>query len=310
MVTPIQKQIILKLFSMFVVVRGFNLALIVIAQYITAVFIMAPSSQSLSEILFDHSLFALILATVGAIGSGYIINNFYDSEKDSINRPRKSTLEQYVSQNTKLILYFIINFIVVIIASYVSFRSVLFFSFYIFSIWFYSHKIKKRPIIGNLISAILTITPFFAIFLYYKNYSGLIFVFGFYLFLILAMRELVKDLENLKGDLTLDYKTVPVVYGEKTAKIMIALLVMMNILVTGYLVSTYDLGKMDYFFYGSMSLLSVVVILIYKAKSQRQFVWVHNLLRLLILLGVFSSASTTVHAYSLPVKTTYFVRRF
>jgi len=288
MFTSTQKQIMLKLFSMFVVVRGFNLTLIVIAQYITAVFIMAPSSQSLSEVLLDRSLFALILATVGAIASGYIINNFYDSEKDSINRPRKSTLEQYVSQNTKLIIYFIINFIVVIIASYVSFRSVLFFSIYIFAIWFYSHKIKKRPIIGNLISAILTITPFFAIFLYYKNYSGLIFVFGFYLFLILAMRELVKDLENLKGDLTLDYKTVPVVYGEKTAKIMIALLVLINILVTGYLVSTYDLGKMDYFFYGSMSLLSLVVILIYKAQSQLQYVWVHNLLKLLILLGVFS----------------------
>ena len=288
MFTSTQKQIMLKLFSMFVVVRGFNLTLIVIAQYITAIFIMAPSSQSLSEVLLDRSLFALILATVGAIASGYIINNFYDSEKDSINRPRKSTLEQFVSQNTKLIIYFIINFIVVIIASYVSFRSVLFFSFYIFSIWFYSHKIKKRPIIGNLISAILTITPFFAIFLYYKNYSGLIFVFGFYLFLILAMRELVKDLENLKGDLTLDYKTVPVVYGEKTAKIMIVLLVVINVLVTLYLVSTYDLGKMDYFFYGSMSLLSLVVILIYKAQSQRQYVCVHNLLRFLILLGVFS----------------------
>ena len=288
MFTSTQKQIMLKLFSMFVVVRGFNLALIVIAQYITAVFIMAPSSQSLSEILFDRPLFALILATLGAIASGYIINNFYDSEKDSINRPRKSTLEQYVSQNTKLILYFIINFIVVIIASYVSFRSVLFFSIYIFSIWFYSHKIKKRPIIGNLISAILTITPFFAIFLYYKNYSGLIFVFGFYLFLVLSMRELVKDLENLKGDLTLNYKTVPVVYGEKTAKIMITILVLINILVTVYLVSTYDLGKMDYFFYGSISLLSLVVVLMYKAQSQRQYVWVHNLLKLLILLGVFS----------------------
>ena len=33
------------------------------------------------------------------------------------------------------------------------------------------------------------------------------------------MRELVKDLENLKGDLTLDYKTIPVVYGEKVAKL-------------------------------------------------------------------------------------------
>ena len=288
MFTPAQKQMMLKLFSMFVVVRGFNLALIVIAQYITAIFIMAPPSQSLSQILLDRSLFALILATVGAIASGYIINNFYDSEKDSINRPHKSTLEQYVSQNTKLILYFIINFIVVVIASYVSFRSVLFFSFYIFAIWFYSHKIKKMPIIGNLISAILTITPFFAIFLYYKNYSGLIFVFGFYLFLILSMRELVKDLENLKGDLTLNYKTIPVVYGEKTAKSMITLLVVVNIFVTGYLVNSFDLGRMDYFFYASVSVLCVAVILVFLAQSQRQYVWIHNLFKLLILLGVFS----------------------
>ncbi len=287
MFTPTQKQIMLKLFSMFVVVRGFNLALIVIAQYITAIFIMAPD-QSLSQVLLDRSLFALILATLGAIASGYIINNFYDTEKDFINRPHQSILQQYVSQNTKLILYFILNFIVVIIASYVSFRSVLFFSIYIFAIWFYSHKIKKRPIIGNLISAILTITPFFAIFLYYKNYSGLIFVFGFYLFLVLSMRELVKDLENLKGDLTLDYKTVPVVYGEKTAKIMITLLVMINILVTVYLVSTYDLGKMDYFFFGSISLLFLVAILIYNAENQQQYVRIHNLLKLLVLFGVFS----------------------
>jgi len=288
MFTPAQKQMMLKLFSMFVVVRGFNLALIVIAQYITAIFIMAPPSQSLSQILLDRSLFALILATVGAIASGYIINNFYDSEKDSINRPHKSTLEQYVSQNTKLIFYFIINFIVVVIASYVSFRSVLFFSIYIFAIWFYSHKIKKMPIIGNLVSAILTITPFFAIFLYYKNYSGLIFIFGFYLFLILSMRELVKDLENLKGDFSLEYKTIPVVYGEKIAKIMIVVLVTVNILVTGYLVKSYDLGRMDYFFYGSVSLLCIVTILVFLAKNQRQYVHIHNLLKLLILLGVFS----------------------
>ena len=181
-----------------------------------------------------------------------------------------------------------LNFLVVIAASYVSFRSVLFFSIYIFAIWFYSHKIKKRPIIGNLISAILTITPFFAIFLYYKNYSSLIFVFGFYLFLVLSMRELVKDLENLKGDLTLDYKTIPVVYGERTAKIMVLCLVLINVLVTCYLVSSYDLGRMDYFFYGSITLLTLVVLLLFKAKKHQHYVQIHNLLKLLILLGVFS----------------------
>jgi len=124
--------------------------------------------------------------------------------------------------------------------------------------------------------------------LYYKNFSGLIFVFGFYLFLILSMRELVKDLENLKGDLTLDYKTIPVVYGEKTAKIMITFLVMVNVLVTIYLLNTYDLGRMNYFFYGSVSLLFIVVFLVVLSKSQRQYVRIHNLLKLLILLGVFS----------------------
>ena len=272
---------------MFVVVRGFNLAMIVVAQYITAIFIMAPN-QSLSEVLLDRTLFALILASVAAIASGYIINNFYDSEKDSINRPQQVSVEKMVSQNTKLILYFILNISVIIAASYVSFRAVLFFSVYIFAIWFYSHKIKKRPVVGNLTSAILTITPFFAIFLYYKNFSSLIFVFGFYLFLVLSMRELIKDLQNLKGDLLQNYKTIPVVYGEKYAKLMIIVLVVCNVSVTIFLLKSYALERMDYFFYTSISLLFVVLLMLTKAQSRQQYSRIHILLKLLVLLGVFS----------------------
>jgi 4-hydroxybenzoate polyprenyltransferase len=272
---------------MFVVVRGFNLAMIVVAQYITAIFIMAPN-QSLSEVLLDRTLFALILASVAAIASGYIINNFYDSEKDSINRPQQVSVEKMVSQNTKLILYFILNISVIIAASYVSFRAVLFFSVYIFAIWFYSHKIKKRPVVGNLTSAILTITPFFAIFLYYKNFSSLIFVFGFYLFLVLSMRELIKDLQNLKGDLLQNYKTIPVVYGEKYAKLMIIVLVVCNVSVTIFLLKSYALERMDYFFYTSISLLFVVLLLLPKAQSRQQYSRIHFILKILVLLGVFS----------------------
>ena len=272
---------------MFVVVRGFTLAMIVVAQYVTAIFIMAPN-QSLSEVLLDRTLFALILASVAAIASGYIINNFYDSEKDSINRPHQVSVEKMVSQNTKLTLYFILNISVIIAASYVSFRAVLFFSLYIFAIWFYSHKIKKRPVVGNLTSAILTITPFFAIFLYYKNFSSLIFVFGFYLFLVLSMRELIKDLQNLKGDLLQNYKTIPVVYGEKYAKLMIIVLVVCNVSVTIFLLKSYALERMDYFFYTSISLLFVVLLLLPKAQSRQQYSRIHILLKLLVLLGVFS----------------------
>ena len=82
---------------MFVVVRGFNLAIIVVAQYITAIFIMSPN-QSLLEVLLDRSLLVLIAASAVSIASGYIINNFYDSEKDSINRPQQVNVEKMVSQ--------------------------------------------------------------------------------------------------------------------------------------------------------------------------------------------------------------------
>ena len=272
---------------MFVVVRGFNLAIIVVAQYITAIFIMSPN-QSLLEVLLDRSLLVLIAASAVSIASGYIINNFYDSEKDSINRPQQVNVEKMVSQNTKLMLYFILNILVIIAASYVSFRAVLFFSVYIFAIWLYSHKIKKRPLIGNLTSAILTITPFFAIFLYYKNFSSLIFVFGFYLFLILSMRELVKDLQNLKGDLLQNYNTIPVIYGEKYSKLMILILIVCNVSVTVFLLKFYVLERMDYFFYASISLLFTVLLLLQKAQSRQQYSRIQIILKFLVLLGVFS----------------------
>ena len=141
-----KKHTLLKLLSIFSVVRGYNIALIVLAQYLTSIFILSPNSAVL-DVLLDLYLFAIVLATLGAVASGYIINNFYDQEKDLINRPQKFILDQIVSQQTKLKLYFVLNFLVLLAASAISFRAVLFFVCYIFSIWFYSHKIKKMPIL-------------------------------------------------------------------------------------------------------------------------------------------------------------------
>ena len=127
---------------MFSVVRGYNILVIVIAQYLAAIYILAPQ-KPLSNVVLDLNLLMLVLASAASIAGGYIINNFYDSEKDLINRPIKSRLDRLVSQNTKLSFYFVLNFLAVIMASYVSFRAVVFFSLYIFGIWFYSHKLKK-----------------------------------------------------------------------------------------------------------------------------------------------------------------------
>jgi 4-hydroxybenzoate polyprenyltransferase len=287
MLTRQQKHILLKFFSLFSVVRGYNILVVVIAQYLASIYIFAHD-KPLKQVLFDVNLLMLVLASSATIAAGYIINNFYDSEKDLINRPRKTMLDRLVSQNTKLSFYFVLNFLAVVFASYVSFKAVLFFALYIFAIWLYSHKFKKQPMTGNLVSAILTVTPFFAIFIYYKNFELVIFAHAIFLFLLVSMRELTKDLENIKGDLALDYKTVPVVYGEKTSKLMLTILVILTI-ISGIVISLFfKIGHMYYFFYLSVMLLLFFLLILWKSNKRIHYLILHNILKFIIVAGVFS----------------------
>ncbi len=282
-----QKYFLLKFFSLFSIVRGYNILIIVIAQYLTSIYILAPH-LAIKDIFFDANLFMLVLASSSAIAAGYIINNFYDSEKDLINRPRKTMLDRLVSQRTKLTSYFVLNFLSVIFGSYVSFKAVVFFSLYIFGIWFYSHKLKKYPFVGNLVAATLAVIPFFAVFIYYKNFDLVIFVHATFLFLIIAMRELVKDLENLKGDLAQNYRTIPVVYGVQTSKKMLSILSAFTLIPIYFLLTKFNIGYMNYFFFGSIIALLVFVILLWKSKNKLHYVVLHNILKFIIVVGVFS----------------------
>jgi len=282
-----QKHFVLKVFSLFSVVRGYNILIVVLAQYLASIYIFAPDLH-FKDVFFDINLLMLVLASSAVIASGYIINNFYDSEKDLINRPNKSMLDRLVSQNTKLSIYFTLNLLAVIFASYVSFRAVVFFALYIFAIWFYSHKLKRMPITGNLVSAILTVTPFFAIFIYYKNFELVVFMHALFLFLLVSMRELTKDLENIKGDFALNYRTVPVVYGEKTSKLLLTGASVITCISAFLLIFYFEIGYMYYFFYVSIILLLVYLLLLWQSKTKIHYLWLHNILKLIIVAGVFS----------------------
>ena len=280
------KLLILKIVSLSSVVRVYNILVIVLAQYLSAIFILATEKRALA-VLLDFNLFIIILASSLTIASGYIINNFYDSQKDLINRPNKSMLDRLVSQQTKLTVYFSLNFITVIIAFFVSWRAVLFFSVYIFLIWFYSHKIKKYAIIGNLMAAFMAVLPFFAILLYYKNLYEVIFAHATFLFLLLLVRELIKDLENMKGDLANDYKTLPIIYGELISKKVITVLTLLTILPVYVLIEIYYVGYMDIYFYACLIILIFFLIYLWKSDSKEQFLKLHNVLKILIVAGVF-----------------------
>ena len=281
-----QKYFFFKLFSLFSIVRGYNILIIIIAQYLTSIYILAPQ-LSIKEILFDFNLFMIVLASATAIASGYIINNFYDSEKDLINRPNKSILDRLVGRRTKLNFYFILNFLSLVSALFVSYKAALFFFLFIFGIWFYSHKLKKYPFIGNLVAATLAVIPLFAVFIYYKNFDLVIFVHATFLFIIISMRELVKDLENLKGDLLQKYHTIPVIYGSLVSKKILIFLSILALVPTYLLIVKFDIGAMDFYFLGSIIALLIFVILLWKSNKKLHYLVLHNILKFIVVIGVF-----------------------
>ena len=286
MVSLSKKRLLLKILSFISVVRGYNILVLVIAQYLTSMFILAPG-YPLREVLFDPNLFFMVLATASIVAAGYIINNFYDSEKDLINRPQKTMLDRFVSQRTKLSVYFLLNMAGIFFASYLSFRAVVFFSIYIFSIWFYSHRLKKILFLNNLVASVITITPFFAVFLYYQNYEHVILVHAAFLYLIILMRELVKDLENMKGDMVQGYRTIPIVYGEHLSKKLLTLLSLLSAIPVYLLITEFQIGRMHYFFYAALVLLVFFLGFLYFSRAKWQYLLLHNLLKLIIVGGVF-----------------------
>ncbi len=277
----------MKVLSLFSVVRGYNIPVIALAQYLSAIFILDKDSRAL-DVILDPNLFIIVLASSLTIASGYIINNFYDAQKDLINRPKKSMLDRLVSQKTKLQVYFSLNLIVTLLAFLISWRAVLFFTAYIFLIWFYSHKLKKYPVIGNLTAAFLAVLPFFGILMYFKNFYEVIFAHATFLYLLILTRELIKDLENLTGDLANNYRTIPVMFGEKTSKSIITLLTFLTIIPVYLLVDVYNVGYMDIYFYSGMIVIIYFLIQLWKAETQKQYLQLHNILKLLIVAGVFS----------------------
>ena len=286
MVSRKNRILALKALSLISIIRGYNVGIIALAQYLAAVYIMA-SDRPLRSVVFDPNLFIIVLCSALVIAGGYIINNFYDSEKDLINKPRKTMLDRLVPQRTKIYAYFTLNFAAVLLGSYVSFRAALFFAAYIFGIWIYCHRLKRITFLGNFVSATLAIAPFFAVFVYYQNFKTVIFVHALFLFLLILSRELIKDMENIAGDLAQNYQTIAVKFGTVVSKRYVTLLVLLTLVPAYMLIRYFDVGYMYLYFIASSLLLLLFVALLWQARSKRHYIWLHNILKFIIVSGVF-----------------------
>ena len=278
--------------GIFSLVRISNILVLVFAQLLTSIFIF--SLNPFKETVSDYKLWLIIFSTAFGVSGGYIINSFFDQKKDIINRPYKTLLEINIKNKTKFRIYFLLSFFSLITSIFVSFNAFIFFSFYIIIMYLYSHLFKKYLWFGSMLSTLLTIFPFFAITLYYKNFNYEILTHALYLYFLICVRELVKDLFNLKGDILNNYKTFPSVFGENNTKLFITFLVLLLYITVIILDSLFILNLMRYYFYMVLFVITIFLFYLWKKSNKTKYGLMLQTIRVVIFLGVICLPLLTV----------------
>lgn len=281
------RRLFVKTLALFTVIRGYNIAMLILAQYMASLFIFNDGKTHL-QILLDRNLNFIIIASALSAAAGYVVNNFYDLEKDAISRPLQNYIERFVSQNFKLNVYLALNILALGIGYLVSWRVGFFFLVYQFLVWFYSHKINRIVWLNNVYSVVLMIFPFFALFLYYENFSRIIFFHAGFLFLLLLITDVLKDLTSSTADTIYDYSTIPVMYGEQKTKIILTILILVTSSLSAYMWASSATGYMKYFFLFSGILMILLLLPLLNSHSKTTYKILHLIFKLLIGFGIFN----------------------
>lgn len=281
---------LIKGFAFLSIIRWYNIGIVAFGQYLAAWRLLNPEAPARS-IYLDLGLHLLVLSTAFNIAAGFLINAFYDVEKDLVNRPGKTFFGRLVSAATCLRFYFLFNVAALGLALSVSWQLGVISTLLSFGMWLYSHKLKKTPLLGNFSNALLTIAAFLQVAFYYRTSTPMLWIYVGLVFLVTLIRELIKDVEALKGDVIFGYHTVPADWGMPATRI---LLFSMMALIALPIIFTYQyLGWHQVFIpFGACMMLGLLAAWrLLHARSLGDYGQVNELLKILIVVGVLSMST-------------------
>lgn len=273
--------------SLLSVTRVYNGFLVILAQYLSAIYIFARA-EPIERLLRNSELHLIVLASFLVVSAGYLINQYYDLPKDLINKPYKSMIDLQRTPSSLMRWYALLNLVALVLSLFVSLRATLFFLGYLLSIWLYSHRLRRLLIWGTLFSAFLAVSPITALFLYYQHLEWKIIGFALFLFLLLWIIALVKDLENLPGDLAVGLKTLATSWGIEASQRLIRIVLGAEVLLSLCLLYFYDLSLMRYYFFASTLLFALLFVWVRRLKEPKNYSETHWILKLFVLLGTLS----------------------
>lgn len=265
--------------------RVFVALLLTFALYVSTFFLF-NRDESLRDFVFDFKVHGIIFCTVLSILAGGIINQFYDREKDQLTKPFRTRIQTFLKQKYFLYAYLLLNLISLGIAFLISPRVFIFFLLYQFLMWFYSHKLSKLLIINNFTFVTLTVYPFFGMWVYYKTFSAKIFLMAVFLFLILLMIDIVKDLLTKNADRIFNYKTIPNHFGNRVSKVVLSILISILMFISIIIIEEEGIHNMMnlYFATGLFVLIFIFYMLLNEKKKSHFFAL--NILRIWVFSGI------------------------
>ena len=292
--------------SFFYLIRYKNLLMVLLTMILTKYalidsFISAPSLSYIDFIILSLSILCI---TAG----GYIINDLYDIEADTINKPLKVYISKSISKKNAWVIYLLSSTLGVTLGIYLSIiKNIDFLSFYFIGttllLFLYSVLLKKQVFIGNLCISLLVALPIYLLYKFDSNnitisnilqyffLSIAIFYYMFFAFLTTMIREIIKDIEDINGDYIVKLKTLPILIGKTRAR-NISIFLSVVLLLFLFLVSSNYFISNKYFLGIIMLMLSTVVVyFIFKswtATTKKQFQYLSNLMKLIMFIGILS----------------------
>lgn len=275
------------IFSYLKLIRTPNLLIIVLAQYFAAIFLLGTST-TWQNYLFDKNLFLISLSTVIIAAAGYIINDYFDIKIDYVNKPHRVIVGRDIKRRHAIAAHTLLNAAAILIGLIVHPIIALANFFSAALLWWYSFKLKNKPLIGNLIVALLTALCLLLLVFYYRSGERIIMMYAVFAFGLTLIREIIKDAEDLEGDSDYGRKTIPIVWGIKKSK---ALLLFLNLgFILGLYLITRQLNNklINIYFYLFLAAMMVFMVKIIFSGSKKDFKALSTFCKFLMLLGILS----------------------
>jgi geranylgeranylglycerol-phosphate geranylgeranyltransferase len=251
----------MKLLAYLKIIRPIN----VLITFLVVLVAILISQTGVMEI----SIYLLVPLSASLIAAaGNVINDIYDIETDRISHPERVLVLGNLDIKRAWLLNFLLNTTAVFITLFISKTLLVIAVLTIVLLYFYSTHLQKLPLIGNITVAILTGAAFLYGGVAVDNISSAI-IPAVFAIMINLIRELVKDTQDMEGDLKNGYQTFPIKFGVlNTHKLIIALSIIL-ILMTLY-PFFFHIYRIEYFIIVMLFVNPLIVYLIKIISSNKE----------------------------------------